>query len=240
MATRLNVSYETFAQLVRFTLVGLFSAGIYSAIYWYLATYVMPPVVAVVFAFLVTVSIGFVLHSRWSFRGHGKREDRRTRIKFLAVQGSGFLLNELFTWAADRADARADLVAADPGDLRHPACDLYLQPAVGVRLMERLVYREMAELDERHWWYRARRAVLAELIRREAVPPANAHILEIGCGTGHNLGMLGQFGRVDAIELDDESRAIAEARLGGPVMNARCPSSRALPTGITTSSLRST
>jgi putative flippase GtrA len=98
MATRLNVSHETFAQLVRFTLVGLFSAGIYSAIYWYLATYVMPPVVAVVFAFLVTVSIGFVLHSRWSFRGHGKREDRRTKIKFLAVQGSGFLLNELFTW----------------------------------------------------------------------------------------------------------------------------------------------
>jgi SAM-dependent methyltransferase len=89
--------------------------------------------------------------------------------------------------------------------------------------MERLVYREMAELDERHWWYRARRAVLAELIRREAVPPANARILEIGCGTGHNLGMLGQFGRIDAIELDDESRAIAEARLGGPVMNARLP-----------------
>jgi putative flippase GtrA len=98
MATRLNVNTETFAQLVRFAIVGLFLAAIYSAIYWYLATYVMPPVVAVLIAFLVAVSIGFVLHSRWSFRGHGAREDRRMKIKFLLVQSSGLLLNEAFTW----------------------------------------------------------------------------------------------------------------------------------------------
>jgi len=98
MATGLNVSNETVGQLARFAIVGFFLAGVYSAIYWYLATYVMPPVVAVLIAFIVAVSIGFVLHSRWSFRGHGKREDRRMKIKFLAVQSSGFLLNELFTW----------------------------------------------------------------------------------------------------------------------------------------------
>lgn len=89
--------------------------------------------------------------------------------------------------------------------------------------MERIVYRQMAELDERHWWYRARREILAELIRREAMPPAGAHILEIGCGTGHNLQMLSQFGKVDAIELDDEARAIAERRLGRKVKSARVP-----------------
>jgi putative flippase GtrA len=98
MATRSNNPSETFAQLVRFALVGLFLAAIYSAIYWYLATYVMPPVAAVVIAFFVSVSIGFVMHSRWSFRGHGAREDRRLKIKFLLVQASGFLLNEAFTW----------------------------------------------------------------------------------------------------------------------------------------------
>jgi putative flippase GtrA len=98
MATRLNISNDTFGQLVRFAIVGFSLAGIYSAIYWYLATYVMAPVLAVVVAFLVAVSLGFVLHSRWSFRGHGKREDRAMKIKFLAVQGSGFVLNEAFTW----------------------------------------------------------------------------------------------------------------------------------------------
>jgi len=84
--------------LVRFAIVGFSLAAVYSAIYWYLATYVMTPVLAVVAAFLVAVSLGFVLHSRWSFRGHGKSEDRRMKIKFLLVQSSGFLLNELFTW----------------------------------------------------------------------------------------------------------------------------------------------
>lgn len=89
--------------------------------------------------------------------------------------------------------------------------------------MERIVYQQMAELDDRHWWYRARRGILAELIRREVPLPAKARILEIGCGTGHNLEMLRRFGRVDALELDDEARGIAEKRLGRKVMSAPLP-----------------
>lgn len=89
--------------------------------------------------------------------------------------------------------------------------------------MERSVYREMAELDQRHWWYLARREVLADLIRREAMPPTKARVLEIGCGTGHNLKMLAGFGKVDALELDDEARTVAEQRLGRKVMSAPLP-----------------
>jgi SAM-dependent methyltransferase len=84
--------------------------------------------------------------------------------------------------------------------------------------MERSVYREMAELDQRHWWYRARRDVLADLIRRYAEPPADARILEIGCGTGHNLEMLKMFGDVDGLELDEEARTIASLRSRGVVV----------------------
>jgi len=98
MATGLNFSNKAFGQLVRFAIVGFSLAALYSAIYWVLATYVMAPMLAVVVAFLVAVSIGFVLHSRWSFRGHGAAEDHRLKVKFLAVQGSGFLLNEAFTY----------------------------------------------------------------------------------------------------------------------------------------------
>ena len=89
--------------------------------------------------------------------------------------------------------------------------------------MERVVYQQMAELDDRHWWYRARRDVIADLIRREARPPASAAILEIGCGTGHNLAMLGGFGHVDGLELDDEARALSEKRLGRSVMRSPLP-----------------
>ena len=95
--------------------------------------------------------------------------------------------------------------------------------------MERVVYEQMAELDQRHWWYVARREVLAALIRREVRPPAKASVLEIGCGTGHNLAMLSEFGHVDALELDDEARAVAEERLGRKVMSAPLPQLAGVP-----------
>ena len=95
--------------------------------------------------------------------------------------------------------------------------------------MERIVYETMAELDDRHWWYRARRQVLAALIRRKALPPAGARLLEVGCGTGHNLPMLSQFGELDALELDAAARAVAEKRLGRPVMASPLPELQGVP-----------
>jgi SAM-dependent methyltransferase len=94
---------------------------------------------------------------------------------------------------------------------------------MGFPLMERIVYDQMAELDQRHWWYRARREVVASLIRRCAQTPSGARLLEIGCGTGHNIAMLREFGEVEAIEVDPAARAIAQGRLGKPVLEAPLP-----------------
>ena len=95
--------------------------------------------------------------------------------------------------------------------------------------MERAVYRHMEDLDQRHWWYLGRRQVLAALIDRLARPSPGGRILEVGCGTGHNLAMLKQFGEVDAVELDESVRAIAESRLGREVMSDRLPELRGVP-----------
>lgn len=95
--------------------------------------------------------------------------------------------------------------------------------------MERAVYEAMAEHDERHWWYRARREVVAALIERAVRPPKDARLLEIGCGTGHNLAMLGKFGEVDALEVDDVARGMAEERLGRSVLSAPLPELAGLP-----------
>lgn len=89
--------------------------------------------------------------------------------------------------------------------------------------MERAVFDRMAEHDGRHWWYTARRDILGALIARRIALPADARILEVGCGTGHNFGMLGRFGRVAALEIDDPARAIASERLGRPVGTAPLP-----------------
>jgi SAM-dependent methyltransferase len=89
--------------------------------------------------------------------------------------------------------------------------------------MDRIVYDRMAAHDSTHWWYRARRDILADYIDRYADLPKDAKILEIGCGTGHNLPMLAAFGEVDAIEIDPAAREIASQRLGKPVGAAPLP-----------------
>ena len=95
--------------------------------------------------------------------------------------------------------------------------------------MERAVFDRMAEHDEVHWWYVARRRILADLIAREVKLPGDARILEIGCGTGHNFEMLRAFGRLDAIEVDGEARALASRRLGHAVGDAPLPALGGVP-----------
>jgi SAM-dependent methyltransferase len=95
--------------------------------------------------------------------------------------------------------------------------------------MDRAVFNRMAELDSRHWWFVARRRILSDLIGRKGGLPADARILEVGCGTGHNFEMLGRFGHVDALEIDDEARALASTRLGRPVGNAPLPELAGVP-----------
>jgi SAM-dependent methyltransferase len=89
--------------------------------------------------------------------------------------------------------------------------------------MERQAFDRMAELDGAHWWYVARRQILSELIKRSVRLPAGGKILEIGCGTGHNLEMLSGHGHVDAVELDDDARSLASTRLGRPVLAGKLP-----------------
>src|ERR1700740_3441687 len=89
--------------------------------------------------------------------------------------------------------------------------------------MERAVFDRMAELDQDHWWFIARRKILKRLIERVVRLPSKAKIIEVGCGTGHNLMMLKSFGSLEASELDRCARALANKRLPGRVKNARLP-----------------
>ena len=95
--------------------------------------------------------------------------------------------------------------------------------------MEAQVFQRMAELDSSHWWFVARRDILESLIRRIVRPPQGARILEVGCGTGHNLDMLARFGSVEATELDDSARAIASKRFGREIKPAALPDLSMLP-----------
>lgn len=65
-------------------------------------------------------------------------------------------------------------------------------------LLEQAEYTTMAALEEGHWWWRARREILADVIERHVPSPAAGpvRVAEVGCGTGGNLPMLARFGEV--------------------------------------------
>jgi len=78
------------------------------------------------------------------------------------------------------------------------------------------LYREMAEIQQEHWWFRARREILARVIARLGLP-TQADVLEIGAGTGGNLAMLTLYGKVSAVEMDPFARDYASQMSGIPV-----------------------
>ncbi|MBF0421380.1 MAG: class I SAM-dependent methyltransferase [Magnetococcales bacterium] len=61
--------------------------------------------------------------------------------------------------------------------------------------MDHQNYVTMAEVQDRHWWFRGRRAILLRLISTLALPD-HPQILDVGCGTGANLPVLSEFGQV--------------------------------------------
>ena len=89
--------------------------------------------------------------------------------------------------------------------------------------MDRSGYAAMAADEGKHWWFVSRRRVLEALIARRAAPQAGAHVLDMGCGSGGNMEMLGRFGDVEGAEYDAASREIAAERGIGPVFAGGLP-----------------
>lgn len=85
-------------------------------------------------------------------------------------------------------------------------------------------YLEMAQTEADHWWFRARRDIVATVLEQLALPPGAA-ILEIGAGTGGNLDMLARFGIVSGLEMDAMARRLAVAKTAGryAIADGRCP-----------------
>ena len=86
--------------------------------------------------------------------------------------------------------------------------------------MEAIAYHLMAALEAEHWWYRGRRAVIRRLLSRLDLP-ADARLLDVGSGTGGNLGLLGERGRVTGVEPSPEAADLGAGAWAGRVVRAR-------------------
>jgi putative flippase GtrA len=89
-----------FGQLVRFGISGVLLTLLVAGAYWVLATpFGIEPMLSMTISYLAVTGLGYLLHSRWSFRDHGSRDNAGARtIRFFTVNTLGFLLNQFFVW----------------------------------------------------------------------------------------------------------------------------------------------
>ncbi len=69
----------------------------------------------------------------------------------------------------------------------------------------------MYEIEETLWWYRGRRKVCFDLLQR-TLGPGRLDILDVGCGTGYNLGLLRRFGRAQGVDMSPEALEFCRRR----------------------------
>lgn len=88
--------------------------------------------------------------------------------------------------------------------------------------MDPKAYDQMAQLEDVHWWFVARRQILSQVL--QSLPlPAQTQILEAGCGSGGNLSLLAAFGTVWGMELSESARHRAQARNIGVIQAGHLP-----------------
>ena len=88
--------------------------------------------------------------------------------------------------------------------------------------MEPHAYEDMSRQQESHWWFRARRDILGQMLEQLPIN-ANPSILEIGCGPGGNLEMLKSIGETTAVELNESAANVARKSSGIPVIVGHLP-----------------
>ena len=88
--------------------------------------------------------------------------------------------------------------------------------------MESDTYQLMRQIEDEHWWFVARRNIIGALLDRLNLP-AQAEILEVGCGTGGNIALLKRFGAVTCVEQDKTAAGMARDRNLAPVLYGKLP-----------------
>jgi SAM-dependent methyltransferase len=75
---------------------------------------------------------------------------------------------------------------------------------------------DLAEFERTYWWHVARRHLLERLLTANLPEDPTRDVLDVGCGSGGNLELLGRFGQVSGVEPPGAGLEHCRARGYGP------------------------
>ncbi|MFV0388122.1 MAG: class I SAM-dependent methyltransferase [Pyrinomonadaceae bacterium] len=84
--------------------------------------------------------------------------------------------------------------------------------------MEQHTYAIMDSVEDSHWWFVGRRAILQSFLSEIGESFAkngngkNLKILDVGCGTGANLEMLASYGDAEGVDVSDDALKFSRAK----------------------------
>lgn len=74
-------------------------------------------------------------------------------------------------------------------------------------------HARMFAFEDHYWWFVGRKAVIASLLEQHLLPADHRRVLDVGCGSGSTMQMLGRFG--DTYGLDPYRAALDFSRRRG-------------------------
>ncbi len=82
--------------------------------------------------------------------------------------------------------------------------------------MEEHTYAIMNRVEDSHWWFVGRRAILESFLERISselrIANCELRVLDVGCGTGANLEMLANFGEAEGVDVSDDALEFCKAK----------------------------
>lgn len=98
-------------------------------------------------------------------------------------------------------------------------------------------YAEMIELQDQHWWFVGRQKVIESFLDMEKMAKAGSQVLEIGCGVGGNVNLLG--GSASYLGIDMHLPAVEYCKEKYPQHNFNCSRIEDMPDELKSSNFNS-
>ncbi len=89
--------------------------------------------------------------------------------------------------------------------------------------MERHLYREHYELEEKHWWFVAKKRMIVSLLNRYRDGEKRIKILDAGCGPGLMLSALVKFGETYGMDSSPDAIEFSKTTFAGHVRQGWLP-----------------